>query len=788
MSDNNVPQSGALQQQGTINWDHLAGSLVKFTVDALSRYSAANVDTYTLQIGQLICSQFELSAKGRQNVSDALMKLKSSGSFGNVLWFGFGLRHLVRDLQTTEQGFICLSLCTSLLECYHENLVSEVLNELTKTLKAPAELTPSVNQWNALLHACNGTLATTSFGQTLERLVQLNPHCWRETIVNDHLKREGCASPKSIAEVLRGIGAITQGRMVSMTVIGGDDAGFIAAIAEWLFDLRVLILDAASEQELHTSCAGKSPQVTVMFEPYQCGGQDRQNKAMLRCTGRTYYLEDATELFRLRSSGPFVAYVSGRARWDSLLGTVFGSEFDWIFDYQQQTLASAIGSAARLFRAVSSAEPGIPMQLVRDWRSYAAGSNGRGFVGNIIEWLPELASLKKPMERACQISLEEARTQYEHQIAKTQQICCCHICAPTEAKVGAKRQKFCKVVVIETIITLGLALSEMVVQQGLFPKRLGVEEFYHQQALKRSHPVRKDQGFHHQQALKRSHPVRKDQGYGALEIRSPNGKFLVMEELGPFYWLCKTRLGAEEKLKDCLTLFSGFRNYQVLDTLCAMSDNGICVYQSVFHDLSDDIEISGKVYIVAGNIEHLGKPFDRIYDEGQDVALPPEDMLEFVHTYTKANLLATEISTGLEVAYLLKCEDDETPPLLVKPCHFVNKIGHLSGWVYCQRPDFGVCPAVYSLPSEDANRPSQSIKVFDKEVRLIRGSKLSRCAAITISTYDWMHIHILKDARHCLDCYFRAAMTDSIASNYVRKVQVEDGEESKTLCIISGFD
>lgn len=145
---------GAFPQQGAVDWTLLASRTASFTIDVLSRLSAANVDPYTLEVGRAISKQFSISRDGRKNVSDAVEKLSSHSAFGNVLWFGFGVRHVVRILPSTDEGLTCLALCGLLADYYDEDTASEVLHELVKksaSSRAIHTLSPPVEKLDPVL-------------------------------------------------------------------------------------------------------------------------------------------------------------------------------------------------------------------------------------------------------------------------------------------------------------------------------------------------------------------------------------------------------------------------------------------------------------------------------------------------------------------------------------------------------------------------------------------------------------------------------------------------------------
>lgn len=49
---------------------------------------------------------------------ESMGKLKSFSAFGDVVWFGVGVRHVLRSLVNTSQGASCVALCAALAECH----------------------------------------------------------------------------------------------------------------------------------------------------------------------------------------------------------------------------------------------------------------------------------------------------------------------------------------------------------------------------------------------------------------------------------------------------------------------------------------------------------------------------------------------------------------------------------------------------------------------------------------------------------------------------------------------
>lgn len=168
-----TPQS--FTQQGTINWDSLAHRSVTFSVDVLNRCANAGVDPYSVVVGQAIARSFPLSRRGRENIAGSVETLGCQNGLQNVLWFGFGVRAFARTMALTSEGTNLLALCSTLAECFHDGLASEVMYSIVKAYGAPGKLTPSTTQWSAIVRACSGVLASSKFPVLAEGFMRLDP-------------------------------------------------------------------------------------------------------------------------------------------------------------------------------------------------------------------------------------------------------------------------------------------------------------------------------------------------------------------------------------------------------------------------------------------------------------------------------------------------------------------------------------------------------------------------------------------------------------------------------------
>ncbi len=229
--------NAAFAQQGTLDWAALSSSSFTFSVEVMSRFSKAGVEMITCAMGQAMCSQFNVPPEGQKRVTDAISKLKAYSSYGQVLWFGFGMKHIVRSLCETKQGATCAALCACLRVSYSTEMSARVLSVLCDQLLPSDGLSPALPQWAALIDVCSGTLSPSKFPVMVDGFCRLaladrRPHsqCYKATTVD------------ALAHALAELSKVSNGSVSSITFQGGYDCGWIAAVAEWLLCLKVKVL------------------------------------------------------------------------------------------------------------------------------------------------------------------------------------------------------------------------------------------------------------------------------------------------------------------------------------------------------------------------------------------------------------------------------------------------------------------------------------------------------------------------------------------------------------------
>ena len=278
------------QQQGSVDWVELSGRSVQFSVAVLARLSKAGIDPFTLQVGRAICTNFSLRPVAQGRISDAILALKKFGSYGDIIWFGFGVKHVVTDLAETEQGLTLVAVCAALSVTYDSLYGARVLRELCGLCKAPQSFSPAIRQWKILVESCAGILTSGHFVLVLDgfrRLVSGGPDLQPDRYPTTYL---------ALAEGILTIAQVTTKRLASATFTGGLDCMWLAAVAEWVFSLDVVIYNSAGVLLYRSrSLDEQPPQVTVVYIKETAKWEKQilvSEKTTLIRSGRTLFVRE----------------------------------------------------------------------------------------------------------------------------------------------------------------------------------------------------------------------------------------------------------------------------------------------------------------------------------------------------------------------------------------------------------------------------------------------------------------------------------------------------------------
>ena len=630
-----VPASGSdhvrFQQQGQVDWTNLSTNSLNASIQVLSRISAAGIDPFTIVIGQAIGGSLLWRDPRRRRFDEALQQCHGLASYRNILWFGFGVKHIAHIITATDQGATCAALCACLAECYSTTFTAGILMEMTKASKPSTETVPSLAQWRSLVDSCAGLVTNSTFGVRAEQLMRLEGNtriaCWGSRC-DQSKKSRGVASKADIADTLLGLSKLSRGILHQMTIIGRADAGLIAAIADWLLDLTIEIKDSVNQSTLYKNCeASKNPELLIIFEK-------DVPETSLQCAGQTYRLPDATELIRREALPPTAGVLSGRLLWEKAFSHTFGEDFNALKG-MAHAFGAAIGCAAVIYQALFEGNESTPREWQEDCPCYFSASFGLDYVHFILNRFPELEDLRSVIiTKMKSLPVPEAISQFEAQITSIAMGCGCWRCSKSGEKSHAtsvSSRDFCLVYVTYSIIKLSRALSGIVTE--LSPMRAGLE-LYYDECLSRSSSLV---------------PPGKKSPTAQLPPTFVANIVEVYSAKGP-------SIGGETSLLDIAGMLFGSQRksvqYSPDQYVSAFAENGLSYFLDVLVDPSADSARASKVHIVGGRIEYAGRPYHQVRD-GSFNMLPPRNDSNWPPQVNPRILALMESSYGGELEALV---------------------------------------------------------------------------------------------------------------------------------------
>ena len=366
--------SSGFVQNGQVDWAKFGEHVWRVSSVTLQRFASAGVQPITFGAGLALGNLFELDHIGNERMHNALTNLRSVPGLNQVLWFGFGVQSFMRVMSEQQLGINCIALCSVLCEGYSNDVAAWILEDIWKVNSYPQPYLPSHSQFVALTRACSGVLAKTSFGQTVDRMLD-------DVYVNT--KPSMVADPGMIAKTLQSIFKISRKKIARISVFGGAECAFVAALAYWLFNLKVYIEDE-SRTVIYQDTIPEEAQVFVAYR-----GPD--DLSLIQVSSTTHILGDVDDLWYRNPSSKSIDLVI-RTPWDGCLARMFGTTFINLANLPH-ILGGFLGSTARIYRALALGEATTIKFSRQSFINFAEASYGPGFIDSAMSSFAELSRL-----------------------------------------------------------------------------------------------------------------------------------------------------------------------------------------------------------------------------------------------------------------------------------------------------------------------------------------------------------------------------------------------------------
>lgn len=415
------------------------------TVDDLRRYSAADLDPHTIQVGQILCKEFHFSSQGLRNLSGAFDSLPSNLWNQTDFEIGFGTHHIIHSILKSDDGFALAAIVGSLAEYFHEDIIVAFFLHLSDQSGLPVAWRPIEHQWRRMVSVLYGVLATSSFGILLSTVEASGA-----TAVDPRTN----VSVKSLLVSLRRLSEACQSKGASTKLGAAGESVWLAAVAEWLFGLRVAIV-SQTPTVVYSSPAGTSTgetNVTIEIMPTQPG----------------------TDISLLSISEEQVApnsVLGGRVAFEHLFRICFGQPF---LDIPEDSLAACICCASTVVRHRLDAEKPDWARGFLSQQSASSGGQSVGLAETLSAWFPELQRLSPRFRKYAKLSFDEAKATYDATYRSLQNRCNCPRCTAPNPTAQTPHPEQCSVLITEFLVGFSLILARIFVAPRLLPKKHGV--------------------------------------------------------------------------------------------------------------------------------------------------------------------------------------------------------------------------------------------------------------------------------------------------------------------------
>ena len=625
-------QGSGFAQQGTIDWVSLGQTQFSASIAVLGRLSSAGVEPLTVAVGQAICASIPLGTHGEKVLAEEMSRLRACSSFGDVVWFGVGVRHILRLLVQTSQGASLVALCAGLSEGHNVSTSALILYEMAERFGGPRDLSPSFQQWEALVKVCSSVFSQSTLGPRIHQLLKLGGYSRQHSV-------EQAGHPKDMAEVLLAVGSVARGALKEISISGGSGCSWVAAYADQILGLKVAVRsDEGAMLWMNYDGSVDQGQISLQF----C---DRESTEAINCVGRMFYVRNGDEFIHQYFRGvesihsttmQGTPFLGGRVQWDSMFSETFGRDFEDLVNFStphrpsapliHDKLSAPDDVFARLFIAGAAF-------LVFHTTEACRYRDITQFVLSALSSVPELRPCKhRLLDPALHIifsamSIDELSCQYRKSRG---------ILARTYPSLdhGQPPRTFCLAKVTETILAMTSLLGRLAMESSLLPKRSGILKIYNDLPM----PLDEKLSNRHGGCALR------DILYREVDLTSLNFQ-----------------------LARYVSIFSGEpAQYPIWPSISAISDGKVYCFIDTLQGLSDSFAKASMIHVGAGSIQAGNRLHDRVYDrdesrehhssacQAQHVKLVAKNLCPFTEDSTSTDLsikAAVEESVRLSFWY-----------------------------------------------------------------------------------------------------------------------------------------
>ena len=652
-------QGSGFAQQGSVDWVALGQTQFSASIAILGRLSSAGIEPLTVAVGQAICSKIPLGVHGEKVLKEAMAKLQAFSSFGDAIWFGVGVRHILRVLVQNAHGASLVALCAGLSEGHDQSTSALIVYEMVKRFGSPCDMTPAFSQWEALVKVCSSVFCHSTLGLRIEQLLRLGGY-------TRYPQKDLAGHPQDLAEVILAVGDVASGLLQEIHFRGGPACSWVAAFADQILGLRVAVrsIDGAILSMNYDSSVATA-QINLQF----CNDLPSESIA---CVGRIFYVRHGNDfiqqcfhgLVNLSSSNlDRVPFVGGRVKWDVMFHDTFGNDADDLLSpstkFFVKILAEPLGlddHFAQLFVAGAAFYTFFTAEACRY-------ENPTDFVLVAINSIPELRPLRRKLLETAGHYNKTSTTRtfvFEEYLSARRHLtsrCDCPRHATEYLRKSGVQAVYCLPRIAQTALVLSYLLGCLSLHEPLMPKRLGLLRIYN------DHRGLDEDGETDLESLHSSHP----------DLWLQSRLMLWFSDLSYRFSLY-------------VTLFSGGPSPVLLgSSTSAMSDGKVYCYVDTVQNLSDRFERASTIHVGAGSIQAGNRLHYTVFDgkrhdensrfgyQARKVEIIEKGLSPFAEDFTTSDLhieAVVEESVRLAFSYRISCAAGE---IRIPPGYFVRE-------------------------------------------------------------------------------------------------------------------
>ncbi|CAI6339208.1 unnamed protein product [Periconia digitata] len=600
-------------QQGSLDWVALGRTQYSASIAVLGRLAKAGIDSLTVAFGQALCLRLPIGSHGEKVLAESMSKLTAKSIGADLIWFGIGVRHILREMVQTSQGCSLVALCAALTESHSTAVSALVLYEIAKQCGGPPELAPSLEQWEALIRVTASVFNQTTFGLRISQIAKFSESQSRtipNLAPNPH--------PTDLAKLLLEIGRITEGSLQSISIQGGCCCSWIAAWADFLLGLRVLVRDSqGTVVYANFNVQETYAQVNIAFL--------HQDEGRMLVVQTSHVLRSGTEFIqksfgRQRLStiwGADYKFSCGRVQWDTMFSDTFGPSFQILFGRTNSSPSSSFGPleshAPDLFLEYPQIVERIfalaAILLVNSNESSVCATSASRYCMRAMGSIPELRQWGTPTLSAIQVfctiyggeklmldcfhdvttgetstSLKNIAYEFIQYMHKLGALCGCAV--HKKHLDGTSNGQMCLTRLALTILRAMVLLDHVVLDTPIQPTFHGLYSLFHSTA-----------GKEHWPDTPSPEAITRDLDYTVIQTCS-------------------------QAFSTTAAMFSSAEDWAFdIFGVVAQSDGKIYCYTQLLEGLTDDPQEAFKIHVGSGQIEYLSRPYRAVYDtSGQQEA------------------------------------------------------------------------------------------------------------------------------------------------------------------------